>query len=76
MFFLSKIGVVHPKTFSRQRRIAIVAAFILGAIITPTFDPVNQSLVAIPIIILYEFGIVLAKLARLGSKDKKEEKTR
>ena len=71
MFFLSKIGAVHPKTFTRQRRIAIVAAFILGAIITPTFDPVNQSLVAIPIIILYEFGIILSKLARLGSKDKK-----
>ena len=76
MFFLSKIGIVHPKAFAKQRRIAIVAAFILGAIITPTFDPVNQSLVAIPIIILYELGILLSKLARLGVKDKKEEKAK
>jgi Sec-independent protein secretion pathway component TatC len=45
-----------------------VVAFILGALITPTFDPVNQSLVAVPIILLYELGIWLARLARLGQK--------
>jgi len=38
-------------------------AFILAAIITPTFDPINQSLVAIPLIILYEMSIWLAKIA-------------
>jgi len=43
-----------------------VAAFILGAIITPTFDPINQTFVAAPIIILYELGIWLAKLAYRG----------
>mgnify|MGYP002863374223 CR=1 FL=1 len=69
MFFLSKIGVVTPRTLSKQRRIAIVVAFILGAVITPTFDPVNQSLVAIPIILLYEFGILLAKVARIGKTE-------
>ena len=38
-------------------------AFILGGLITPTFDPVNQSLVAIPLILLYELGILLARVA-------------
>jgi sec-independent protein translocase protein TatC len=37
-------------------------AFILAAIITPTFDPINQSLVAVPLIVLYEMSIWLAKL--------------
>lgn len=69
MFFLSKIGIVTPRTLAKQRRYAIVVAFILGALITPTFDPINQSLVAIPIILLYELGIWLAKLARIGRKD-------
>jgi sec-independent protein translocase protein TatC len=64
LFFLTKIGVVRPEWLSKYRRFAYVAAFILGAIITPTFDPVNQSLVAVPIIFLYELGILLSKLAR------------
>ena len=61
LFFLSRIGVVNPQQLGRQRRYAVVAAFVLGAIITPTFDPVNQTLVALPIIALYEIGIWLAK---------------
>lgn len=61
LFFLSRIGIVTPQQLGRQRRYAIVVAFILGALITPTFDPVNQTLVALPIIVLYEVGIWLAK---------------
>ena len=62
LFFLSKIGVVTPAFLARNRRYAVVVAFILGAIITPTFDPINQSLVALPIIVLYEAGVWLAKI--------------
>lgn len=69
MFFLAKIGVVTPQFFARKRRYAVVVAFILGAIITPTFDPVNQAIVAAPIVVLYEVGIWLAKLASRGRKD-------
>ena len=68
IFFLSKIGLVTPRSLARQRRLAVVLAFILGALITPTFDPVNQSLVALPIIFLYELGILLSRVARLGNK--------
>lgn len=66
LFFLSKIGVVTPEFLSRNRRYAIVVAFVLGAIITPTFDPINQSMVAAPIIVLYELSIWLVKLGRRG----------
>jgi len=68
IFFLAKIGIVKPQWLSKYRKIAYIIAFVAGAIITPTFDPVNQSLVAVPIIILYEFGIILAKIARRGKK--------
>ncbi len=68
IFFLSKIGVVTPQGLSRKRRWAVLAAFILGAIITPTVDPVNQSIVAGSIIVLYEVGILLSRLAWRGKK--------
>jgi len=60
--FLARLGVLKPKWLSDRRRTAIIVAFILAAIITPTFDPMNQSLVAIPLIVLYEMSIWLAKL--------------
>ena len=70
IFFLAKIGLVTSGFLGRHRRYAIVIAFILGAVITPTFDPVNQSLVAGPIIVLYEVSIWLAKLAARGRKSR------
>jgi sec-independent protein translocase protein TatC len=64
MFLLARLGVVSVRGFARWRRYWIVMAFVLGALITPTFDPVNQSLVAVPLILLYELGLLLARLAR------------
>ena len=64
MFMLARLGLVTPRWLGRFRRFAIVLAFIAAAIITPTFDPVNQTLVAVPIIVLYEFGILLARIGR------------
>lgn len=72
MFFLAKIGILRPEWLSKYRKVFYIIAFILGGIITPTMDPINQSLVAVPIIILYEAGILLAKLAR---RKKAEEAT-
>jgi len=67
--FLARIGVITPKWLADKRKLAIIFAFILAAIITPTFDPINQSLVAIPLIILYEMSIWLAKLVHRGKKE-------
>ncbi len=64
MFALARVGVVTPRWLGRFRRIAVVLAFVAAAIITPTFDPVNQTLVAVPIIVLYEFGILLARIGQ------------
>lgn len=62
--FLARIGVITPRMLSKNRKWAVLGSFVLAAIITPTFDPVNQSLVAVPLIVLYELGIWLAKLVQ------------
>ncbi len=64
ILFLARLGIVKAKMLSSKRRHAIVAAFILAALITPTFDPVNQSLVALPLLVLSEMSIWLAKLVQ------------
>jgi sec-independent protein translocase protein TatC len=63
LFFLARIGLVSPSFLSRNRKYALVLAFVLAAFITPTPDPVNQSLVALPLIVLYEVGVLLTKVA-------------
>ena len=67
MFLLAKLGVVSWRTYARWRRYWVLVAFILGALITPTFDPVNQALVAAPLIVLYELGIWLSRFAARSS---------
>jgi sec-independent protein translocase protein TatC len=64
MFLLTKLRLVRYELFLRLSRYVPATAFILSAIITPTFDVVNQAMVAIPIILLFEVGLALAWLAR------------
>lgn len=64
MYLLSKYRVVSYKRFQAFHKYVPLAAFILGALITPTFDMVNSTLVALPIIVLFEVGLFLAWLAQ------------
>jgi sec-independent protein translocase protein TatC len=66
MAFLSMIGVVSATTLAKYRRFAIVINVTAAAIITPTGDPINLALMAVPMIVFYEIGIVLARI--LGKK--------
>jgi len=68
MYLLASLGIVSAQGLGRFRRYWVVVAFILAAIITPTVDPVNQGLVAGPLLVLYEVGILLAKIAGRGRK--------
>ncbi len=63
LFFMTKIGLVTPRKLARMRRYAIVICFIIAAIITPTPDAFTQTMMAVPMIILYEIGIIVSKLA-------------
>jgi sec-independent protein translocase protein TatC len=59
---LAKLHVVTSRKLLGWWRYAIVLAFIVSAIVTPSIDPITQSLVAGPMIALYFMGILLAKL--------------
>lgn len=72
MMFLARIGIVTPEFLASKRRIALVVAFVAGALITPTFDPINQTFVAVPLFVLYEIGIWLAKL---GARARRRART-
>ncbi|MBI2952828.1 MAG: twin-arginine translocase subunit TatC [Chloroflexi bacterium] len=63
VFFLAKIRVVNAKKLASYRKYAAVGIFVLSAIITPTVDPFGQMIVAVPLLLLYEVGILLARVA-------------
>jgi sec-independent protein translocase protein TatC len=60
---LARVGLVTPEFLRKWRRYWIVAAFVIGAVLTPA-DPISQSLMALPLIVFYEIGIVLARVMR------------
>jgi sec-independent protein translocase protein TatC len=62
IIFLTRIGIVTPKTLAKNRKFAVLFAFIAGAVLTPTPDVFNQTLMAVPIIILYEIGILVSRV--------------
>lgn len=72
ILFLSLFGVVNARMLSAYRKYAILVIFIIAAIITPTPDAFSQILMAIPMLILYEIGILLARA--LGKKRAEEIK--
>nr|HMQ64366.1 twin-arginine translocase subunit TatC [Flavilitoribacter sp.] len=60
VFFLSKLGVVTAKGMKQYRRHSIVGILVLAAIVTPP-DVITQMLIAIPLYVLYEISIYIAK---------------
>ena len=58
----ARMGLVTAKVLAKNRKYAILGAFVIGAVLTPTPDAFNQALMAGPLIILYEVGIVCARL--------------
>lgn len=64
MMFLGKLGIVTAKGLLQYWRHAIVAIFTLSAIVTPTIDPVNMTLLAGPIVLLYFLSILLVYLTQ------------
>jgi sec-independent protein translocase protein TatC len=71
-YVLTKIGVITPSFLIKYRKHSIVVIFILAAIITPP-DIFSQTLVAIPLLLLFEIGIVISK-AVYRNKMKEREK--
>jgi len=60
--FLARMGLVTPRTLAKNRKFAVLGAFIIAAALTPTPDFFNQTLMAVPMILLYEVGIIVARI--------------
>jgi sec-independent protein translocase protein TatC len=60
IFVLSRIGLVTPRFLIRNFKYAVLASFVISAIITPTPDIVTQSLLALPMVGLYLLGVGVA----------------
>lgn len=70
IFFLARMGVVDHKWLGKNRKFALLLAFVVGAVLTPP-DVFSQASIALPFILLYEVGIVVARL--FGKKRTDEE---
>ena len=58
---LGKMGILTSRFLQRYQRIVFFLAFVLGAIITPTPDVFTQSMIALPIFVLYEVGYLIVR---------------
>ena len=70
IFFLSRMGIVDVAFLRKKRKYALLLAFAMAAILTPP-DVITQCMMALPLILLYEIGILVACL---GGSKKNEEK--
>ena len=61
-YILAKIGIIKHTWMSKYRKYAIVVIFVMGAVFTPP-DPLSQLIMAIPLIVLYEISILVARFA-------------
>lgn len=60
IYFLAKIGLVTHRGLWRFNRWFIVIAFIVGAVLTPSPDPITQTMMALPMVVLYNLSIIVA----------------
>lgn len=63
------MGLIEVATLRKYRRHAIVVIFIIAAVVTPTTDPINMTLFALPLYVLYELAIIVATNLRRRRKD-------
>jgi sec-independent protein translocase protein TatC len=68
IYLLSKVGLITPEFLKKYRKHALVVILILSALITPP-DVISQVIVSIPILILYEIGILVSKKAFKKERD-------
>lgn len=74
ILFLSRLGIVTYKQLRSFRKYAILLIFAIAAVITPP-DVLSQIMLGLPMIVLYEVGIIVAKLFGKKIKDVDNENT-
>lgn len=68
MVFMSKVGVFSRQFYEKNRRYALLLIAILSAMLTPTPDVVNMSLMGGPLYLLYESGILIVRVLGFGEE--------
>ncbi len=68
LVFLTRMGIVATDTLAKNRKYAVLLAFVAAALLTPTPDAFNQTLMAVPIILLYEVGILASRILKTSPK--------
>ena len=61
IFVLAKMGIISSEYLAKKRKIMLVMSFVVGAVVSPTPDVFSQTMIAIPILILYELSILLVR---------------
>jgi sec-independent protein translocase protein TatC len=69
VFLLAKLRVVSARFLIRYFKYAVVAIFVLAAVITPTPDMVTQTMFAVPMIVLYLLSVLIARVVNPGEKE-------
>jgi sec-independent protein translocase protein TatC len=64
MFTLAKLNILNPRKVAKYRRYIVLGVVVAAAILTPTGDPANLALIAVPMYLLFEFGLLLGRMAR------------
>jgi sec-independent protein translocase protein TatC len=62
MFIMAKLNLATPQKMRAFRKYAVLILLILSAVITPSTDPINMAVVAVPLLILYEAGIIISSI--------------
>lgn len=74
IYVLAYLNVTTAKQLASYRRYALVVVVIIAAFITPTGDPVNLMLLALPMYLLYEVGIILARFVPAAQAPRKAKR--
>lgn len=72
IFFMTKLGLVTTDFLKKKRKYALLLTFVLSAVLTPP-DVITQCMMAVPLIALYEVGILVARFAKPAKRDEEED---
>jgi sec-independent protein translocase protein TatC len=72
VWLLSKLGIINYKMLEKNRKYAILIIFVVAAVLTPP-DVFSQIMMALPLLVLYEFSIWVSKFAGRNAQERKEE---
>ena len=73
VFFLARFGLITPQFLIRNTKYAILIIFVLAAVLTPSADPVTQTAMAVPMMILYGISILIAYVFKKKSSGDDDE---